>query len=55
MDTKDTIANFTSATAIALTMADIQMIISFCVLITALILNISRLYTIYKKRKDTHE
>jgi len=54
METKDTIANFMSATAIALTLADIQMIISFCVLITALILNCMRLYGLYKKRKDTH-
>jgi len=55
MNTKDTLANIASIGGLTLTMVDAQMIISFLVLITALVLNVSRLYSIYKKRKDTHE
>ena len=55
MQTKDTIATITSIGGLTLTMVDAQMIISFLVLITALVLNVSRLYSIYKKRKDTRD
>jgi len=49
--TKDSIANLTTLGGISLTMAQIQSTISILVLITALLLNISRLYDWYKKRK----
>lgn len=55
MNTKDTLANIASVGGLTLTMVDAQMIISFLVLITALVLNVSRLYSIYKKRKDTRD
>ncbi len=48
--TKDSIANLTSVTGIGMTMANIQVTISVLVLITALLLNLSRLYDWYKKR-----
>ena len=51
MTTKDTIANVASVGGLTLTMVDAQMIISFLVLITALVLNISRLYDWWMKRK----
>ena len=51
MTTKDTIANVASVGGLTLTMVDAQMIISFLVLITALILNVGRLYSMYMKRK----
>ena len=51
MTTKDTIANVASVGGLTLTMVDAQMIISFLVLITALFLNISRLYDWWMKRK----
>ena len=49
--TKDSIANLTTLGGIGMTMAQIQTTISVLVLITALLLNISRLYDWYKKRK----
>lgn len=49
--TKDSIANLTTLGGIGMTMAQIQTTISVLVLITALLLNISRLYEWYKKRK----
>jgi len=49
--TKDSIANLSTVTSIGLTMADIQTYISILVLITALLLNVSRLYDWWKKRK----
>jgi len=49
--TKDSIANLTTVSSIGLTMAEVQTTISVLVLITALLLNISRLYDWYKKRK----
>lgn len=55
MTTKDTIANITSGLGLTLTIVDAQMIISFLVLVTALILNVNRIYTIYKKRNDKRE
>jgi hypothetical protein len=45
--TKDSIANLTT---IGVTMAQIQTTVSVLVLITALLLNISRLYDWWKKR-----
>ena len=50
-NTKDSLANISSVTGIGLTMADIQSTISILVLITALLLNVSRLYDWWKKRK----
>ena len=49
--TKDSIANLTTIGGIGLTMAQIQTTISVLVLITALILNIQRIYTFWKERK----
>ena len=48
--TKDSIANLTTLGGIGMTMAQIQTTISVLVLITALLLNISRLYDWWKKR-----
>ena len=53
MQTKDTIATITSIGGLTLTMVDAQMVISFLVLITALVLNVSRLYAMYMRRKNT--
>ena len=53
MNTKDTLANIASVGGLTLTMVDAQMIISFLVLITALVLNVSRLYAMWVKRKNT--
>ena len=55
MNTKDTLANIASVGGLTLTMVDAQMVISFLVLITALILNVSRLYAMYCRRKDTRD
>jgi hypothetical protein len=49
--TKDTLANVSTFTGLGLTMADIQSTISILVLLTALFLNVSRLYDWFKKRK----
>jgi hypothetical protein len=49
--TKDSIANLTTIGGISLTMAQIQTTISVLVLVTALILNIQRIYTFWKERK----
>ena len=49
--TKDTVANLTTLGGISLSMADIQTTVSILVLITALLLNISRLYDWFKKSK----
>lgn len=48
--TKDSVANLTTIGGISLTMADVQTTISVLVLITALLLNIGRLYDWFKKR-----
>lgn len=48
--TKDSIANLTTVSGIGLTMVDIQTTISVLVLITALFLNVSRLYDWFKHR-----
>ena len=55
IQTKDTIATITSIGGLTLTMVDAQMVISFLVLITALILNISRLYAMYCRRKNKRD
>jgi len=55
MTEKDTLANIASAFGLTLTLVDAQMIISFLVLITALVLNVSRLYAMWVKRKNTHK
>jgi hypothetical protein len=52
--TKDSLANLTSLGGLTMTMVDIQTTISVLVLITALLLNVSRLYTFFKERKDKH-
>lgn len=49
--TKDSLANITSIGGLTMTMADVQMTISLLVLITALILNISRIYDWWMKRR----
>jgi len=49
--TKDSIANLTTIGGIGLTMAQIQSTISILVLLTALILNVQRIYTFFKERK----
>lgn len=48
--TKDTIANLTTLGGISMSMANIQTTISVLVLITALLLNLSRLYDWWKQR-----
>ena len=48
--TKDSIANLTTIGGISLTMAQIQTTISVLVLISALLLNLSRLWDWYKQR-----
>lgn len=52
MDTsaKDSIANVASAAGMGLTFMDIQGYISILVLITALILNVGRIYTWWTKK-----
>jgi len=50
--TKDSLANITSIGGLTLTMADVQMTISLLVLITALILNLSRIWDFFQKRKN---
>ena len=55
MNTKDTLANIASVGGLTLTMVDAQMIISFLVLITALVLNVSRLYAMYMRRKNKRD
>ena len=49
--TKDSIANLTTIGGIGLTMADITSVMTLCVLTTALILNIQRIYTWFKDHK----
>jgi hypothetical protein len=48
--TKDSVANVASTAGIGLTFMDIQSTISILVLITALILNIGRIYAWWEKR-----
>ena len=48
--TKDSLANLTTVGGIGLTMAEVQSTISILVLITALILNIGRIYAWWDKR-----
>lgn len=49
--TKDTVANLTTIGGLGMTMADITSVMTLCVLTTALILNIQRIYTWFKDRK----
>lgn len=49
--TKDSIANLTTVSGIGLTMAEVQTTISVLVLLTALVLNVQRIYTFFKERK----
>ena len=48
--TKDTVANLTTLGGLGLTMADITSVVTLCVLCTALILNIQRIYTWFKQK-----
>ena len=48
--TKDSLANLATLGGISMTMANIQVTVSVLVLITALLLNVSRLYDWWKKR-----
>ena len=49
--TKDSIANVASTAGIGLTFMEIQSVISMLVLITALLLNLGRIWDWFKKRK----
>ena len=49
--TKDSIANLTTIGGISLSMAQIQTTISVLVLVTALVLNLQRIYTFWKERQ----
>jgi|TARA_R110002153_G_scaffold16863_3_gene59145 hypothetical protein len=49
--TKDSIANIASTTGIGMTFMNFQTTISIIVLLTALVLNITRIYDWYKKSK----
>lgn len=48
--TKDTVANLTTIGGLGMTMTDITGVMTLCVLCTALILNIQRIYTFFKKK-----
>lgn len=48
---KDSVANVASAAGMGLTFMEIQSVISMLVLITALVLNLSRIWDWFKKRK----
>ena len=54
MDIKDTTANLTSIAGMSMSMLNIEMILTVAVLVSALILNISRIIAIRKKadKKD---
>ena len=47
--TKDSVANVASAAGMGLTFMDVQSIVSILVLITALVLNVGRIYAWWKK------
>ena len=49
--TKDSVANVASTAGIGLTFMEIQSVISMLVLITALVLNLGRIWDWFKKRK----
>jgi hypothetical protein len=49
--TKDSIANVASAAGMGLTFMEIQSVVSILVLITALVLNLGRIWDWFKKRK----
>lgn len=48
--TKDSVANMASTAGIGLTFMDIQGYVSIIVLLTALVLNVTRIYDWWKKR-----
>lgn len=48
--TKDSIANVASAAGMGLTFMEIQSVVSILVLITALVLNLGRIWDWFKKR-----
>jgi len=50
--TKDTIANLTTIGGLGMTMADITSWVSLLVLCSALVLNVQRIYTFCKNRKQ---
>ena len=54
MDIKDTTANLTSIAGMSMSMLNIEMVLTVAVLVSALILNISRIIAIRKKadKKD---
>ena len=49
------LANFSSLTGLGLTIADVQSMVSVLVLITALLLNVSRLIDWVRKRRKTQD
>ena len=49
--TKDSVANVASTAGIGLTFMEIQSVISMLVLITALVLNLGRIFDWFKNRK----
>lgn len=55
MDIKDTTANLTSLAGMSMSMLNVEMVLTVAVLVSALILNISRLIEIRKKRKPKDE
>ena len=55
MDIKDTTANLTSLAGMSMSFLNVEMILTVAVLVSALILNISRLIEIRRKRKSKDE
>jgi len=53
MTIKDTTANLTSVAGMTMSALNIEMILTVAVLVSALILNVTRLYDFYKKRNDS--
>ena len=49
--TKDTVANLATVSGLGMTMADITSVMTLCVLCTAFILNIQRIYHFFKDRQ----
>ena len=52
---KDSTANLTSIVGMSMSMLDIEMVLTVAVLISALILNISRLITLRKQRQKSQD
>jgi len=55
MDIKDTTANLTSLAGMSMSMLNVEMILTIAVLVSALVLNISRLIAIRKQAKPKDE